>query len=71
MIDLSFDPVAFKKTKHILRAAQFVRDLCTRRVVAFQWISGTSNPADIFTKVVSCAVFRKLCSILSNLPSIS
>lgn len=71
VIDLSFDPVAFKKTKHILRAAQFVRDLCSRRVIAIEWISGASNPADIFTKSVTCAVFRKLLSLLSNLPSIT
>ena len=29
-IDMSYDPVAFKKTKHILRAAQFLRDLVAR-----------------------------------------
>ena len=29
-IDMSLDPVAFKKTKHILRAAEFLRDLVAR-----------------------------------------
>lgn len=70
VVDLSFDPVSFKKTKHILRSAQFVRDLAARRVIQLQWISGTCNPADIFTKSFSCAVFRKLCALLFNLASI-
>lgn len=70
VIDLSFDPVSFKKTKHILRSAQFVRDLCARRVVSIQWISGVNNPADILTKSFSCASFRKLLSLLSALSSI-
>lgn len=48
VVDLSFDPVSFKKTKHILRSAQFVRDLCARRVISLQWISGVCNPADLF-----------------------
>lgn len=39
VVDLSLDPVAFKKTKHILRAAQYVRDLCARRVVVLKWVS--------------------------------
>lgn len=43
MIDLSFDPVSFKKTNHIIRAAKFVRDLCLRRVVSIQRISGNNN----------------------------
>ena len=30
----SFDPVAFKKTKHILRAAEFLRDLVSRGVMS-------------------------------------
>lgn len=34
VVDLSLDPVAFKKTKHILRAAHFVRDLVLRRAIS-------------------------------------
>lgn len=33
VVELSIDPVSFKKTKHILRAAEFLRDLALRRVV--------------------------------------
>lgn len=43
VVVLSGDPVAFKKMKHILRATQFVRDLCTRSAdcifVCLEWIS--------------------------------
>lgn len=70
VIDLSFDPVSFKKTKHILRSAQFVRDLVMRKVIYLQWISGKDNPADLFTKAVELAVFRKLFRALSDMHNI-
>lgn len=68
VIDLSDDPVAFKKTKHILRATQFIRDLCARRIVHLEWISGTRNPADLFTKAFALPIFRRLCGYLDTLP---
>lgn len=71
VVELSYDPIAFKKTKHILRAANFVRDLSSRRVISLVWISGTNNPADLFTKTFSCADFRRLNNLISNLPGIS
>lgn len=70
VVDLSVDPVAFKKTKHILRAAQFVRDVALRRVVKLTWVAGTRNPADLFTKSVALAPFRKLIGMLSALSSL-
>ena len=36
--DLSVDPVAFKKTKHILRSAEYLRDLCHRLFYQVVWI---------------------------------
>ena len=68
--DLSFDAVAFKKTKHIMRAAEFLRDLCLRRVYTIKWISGEQNPADILTKAVSVSVFRTLMAILDKLDGV-
>jgi hypothetical protein len=70
VIDLAFDPVAFKKTKHILRAAEFVRDLTLRRVIDLKWISGQANPADLLTKPFALAHFRKLVSLLRELPEL-
>jgi hypothetical protein len=70
VIDLAFDPVAFKKTKHILRAAEFVRDLTLRSVLELKWIAGHLNPADLLTKPFTLANFRKLVSQLRDLPEL-
>lgn len=67
MVDLSYDPVAFKKTKHILRAAEFVRDRVLRQYVTFVWISGRDNVADLFSKCVELTIFRHLLKLACNL----
>ena len=43
---MAFDPVAFKKTKHILRAGIFLRDLVAKRVLTLKRISGNNMVAD-------------------------
>ena len=68
VVDLTFDAVAFKKTKHILRAAEFVRDLAHRRVISVHWIAGHNNPADILTKPVALVTSRKLLALIHDLP---
>ena len=68
--DLSLDAVAFKKTKHILRAANFLRDLCERLYFEIVWIEGSSNPADIFTKAQELKVFRAYLALLDRLDGI-
>ena len=65
-VDMAFDPVAFKKTKHILRAAEFLRDLVLRDVVVLTHLSGTLMIADILTKAVARAVFRQLIELLDR-----
>lgn len=67
VVDLSFDPVAFKKTKHILRAAEYVRDLAMRQVLCLQWMPSRNNVADLCTKAVALPVFRSLMSLLTRL----
>jgi len=69
VVDLAFDAVAFKKTKHILRAAEFVRDLAHRRVLQVLWIAGHNNPADLLTKPFALVTFRKLLALLDKLPN--
>ena len=69
VVDLAIDPVAFKKTKHILRAAEFIRDLSLRRVITLRWISSHVNPADLLTKPFVLATFRKQLSLLRDLPT--
>ena len=65
-VALAFDPVAFKNTKHILRAAEFLRDLVARRVVALTHVKGTVMIADILTKAVSRPVFISLIRLLDS-----
>ena len=49
-IDLSYDPVAFKKTKHILRAANELRDRVAREVVKPEYVEAAKQRADVLTK---------------------
>ena len=71
--DLAVDPVAFKKTKHIMRAAEFLRDLTACEFFMVKWISGKSNPADVFTKVLylPLADFRALMVMLDRLDGVA
>ena len=59
-VDLAFDPVAFKNTKHILRAAYFLRDLVLKRAVILNHLKGTHMLADLLTKAQSRPVFLEL-----------
>lgn len=59
-IDLSFDPVSFKKTKHILRAAEGLRDYVARFVIVLVFVAGKANVADTLTKAQAVAVFNEL-----------
>ena len=58
--DLAYDPIAFKKTKHILRAANGLRDYVARDVFTLIWLSGSVNLADILTKAQAVSVFTGL-----------
>ena len=71
-VDMAFDPVAFKNTKHILRAAEFLRDLVAREVVTLEHLRGEIMVADLLTKSVARPTFLKLVAMLesySTLPS--
>ena len=59
-IDMTFDPVAFKKTKHILRAAEGLRDYVSRLVYVMIFLTGSANIADILTKPQAVSVFVEL-----------
>ena len=68
-IDLSFDPVSFKKTKHILRAAEGLRDYVARCVFLLTFVPGKFNVADILTKAQAVAVFNELMREFESLTS--
>ena len=58
--------VAFKKTKHILRAAEFLRDLVSRGVISVEHLPGVVMIADLLTKAVSRAIFTGLIKQLDD-----
>ena len=62
---MSVDPVAFKNTKHILRAAEFLRDIVLREVAYLKHLPGRYMLADLLTKNVSRQVFRTLMDLLA------
>ena len=49
-IDMAFDPVAFKKTKHVLRDAEYLRDLVARETFKPTHVASANQRADTFTK---------------------
>ena len=59
-IDMAFDPVAFKKTKHILRDAYYLRDLVARQFFAPSHVASSEELADILTKALPRALFLRL-----------
>ena len=59
-VDMAFDPVSFKKTKHILRDAFFLRDLVARLAFCPRHVPASDQLADIFTKAVARALFVSL-----------
>jgi hypothetical protein len=65
-VDMSLDPVAFKKTKHILRAAEFLRDLVAREVVRLVHLAGSHMIADILTKAAARPIFLQLIRFLDD-----
>lgn len=64
-IDLCFDAVAFKKTKHILRDAYFLRDLVQRLYYVPKHVSSENMLADILTKPLPRPLFVRLRGLLS------
>ena len=65
-VDMSFDPVAFKNTKHILRAAEFLRDLVRKGAILPSHVAGATMLADLLTKAVSRCTYLRLRSMLDS-----
>ena len=63
-LHLSLDPVAFKKTKHILRACEFVRDHVAKLRFACRHLAGDIMIADILTKATASPIFIKLSQMV-------
>ena len=67
-VAMAFDPVAFKNTKHILRAAEFLKDHVLRRSVTINHAKGSIMIADILTKGQARPVFLQLIKLLDDYP---
>ena len=52
IINAFLDPVSFKKTKHILRAAYELRDRVSRDLFTPRFVPGDQQLADIMTKAL-------------------
>ena len=59
-IDMAHDPVAFKKTKHIMRESFYLRDLVSRHVYAPEHVPSEQQLADLLTKALARALFVHL-----------
>ena len=68
-VDMAFDPIAFKQTKHILRAAEFLRDLVARDVVTLRHVVGRIMIADVFTKAVAWLIYLELLKLADGYAS--
>ena len=65
-IDMSFDPVAFKNTKHITRAAEFLRDLVARDAIVLRHVPGRVMIADVLTKAVARSLYLELLRLFDT-----
>ena len=59
-ISLTEDPVAFKKTKHILRAAYELRDRVARGQFRAEYVEAAGQLADIMTKGLRPPLHREM-----------
>ena len=64
VVELSIDAVAFKKTKHILRDAEFLRDVVARLVFTPKHVVSADMLADIMTKPLPRPLFIRLRGLL-------
>ena len=58
----------FKNTKHILRAAAFLRDLVARLVIVLEHVPGKVMIADVLTKAVARPLYLELLRLLAEYP---
>ena len=65
-VAMAFDPVAFKNTKHILRAAEFLRHHTLCGSVMIEHAKGKIMIADILTKGQARAIFLQLIKLLDD-----
>ena len=65
-VGMAFDPISFKNTKHVMRAAEFLRDLVLKGHVILKHVPGTLMIADLLTKAPARATFIELVKLLDD-----
>ena len=70
-VDLSHDHVKFKNTKHILRAAEFLRDCVAKQIARLEHLPGRVMVADLLTKSLAHAPFNAMLRLLREFSSSS
>ena len=68
-VDMAYDPVSFKKTKHILRAAEYLRDIVLKLHLRIVHLPGDDMVADILTKSPARPRFLELLKLFDALSS--
>ena len=63
-IDLAHNPVNHDRTKHIDIRFHRIREFLLDGTIIIEFIPGTDNPADLFTKCVSTKIFKYLLSFI-------
>ena len=68
-IALAHDPVAFKKTKHIMRAAAELRDRVARDIFVPTYVEAAGQVADVLTKALGPTAHRvQLARLMAEEP---
>ena len=68
---MSLDPVAFKKTKHVMRASYFLRDVVSKGYIDVTHLSGSDMVADALTKAVARSLYLRWASLLRDFARIA
>ena len=68
-VNMSYDPIAFKKTTHIFRASQFIRNLVFKHVIRLHHINGELMMADFLTNALPPATFRSIFTSVNDYSS--
>ena len=65
-VEMAYDPVSFKKTKHIMRAAEYLCDLVAREAIMVKHLPGSRMIPNLLTKAVARPLFRELLQLLDT-----
>ena len=68
-IEIAKNPAHHFKTRHILRRDLYIRELVERGEIKVIYVKSANNVADIFTKHLDHATFKRHRAKLLNLPA--